>query len=126
MDLRIDLRDLSSWSPIFTFHFLYIFRISHTYSSIYYSHFFFFLVSLLLISLFFSLEKYTHEISFAQLQMIIYTAESEETAATDTSSYRTSISGTIWSMCFVSLDSQQPSKEHNPVLAVVLNRYGDL
>uniref|UniRef100_A0A5B7BX94 Putative pre-mRNA-splicing factor prp12 isoform X4 n=1 Tax=Davidia involucrata TaxID=16924 RepID=A0A5B7BX94_DAVIN len=36
----------------------------------------------------------------------------------------TSICGTIWSMCFISKDFRQPSKEHNPVLAIILNRRG--
>ncbi|WCJ34079.1 Cleavage and polyadenylation specificity factor (CPSF) A subunit protein [Euphorbia peplus] len=39
---------------------------------------------------------------------------------------RPSISGTIWSMCFISRESSQPSKEHNPVLAIILNRKGAL
>ncbi|KAF2289555.1 hypothetical protein GH714_037126 [Hevea brasiliensis] len=30
------------------------------------------------------------------------------------------------SMCFISRDSSQPSKEHNPVLAIILNRRGAL
>ncbi|CAK9145938.1 unnamed protein product [Ilex paraguariensis] len=34
----------------------------------------------------------------------------------------TSICGTIWSMCFISKYSIQPSKEHSPVLAILLNR----
>nr|GLL36508.1 pre-mRNA-splicing factor prp12 isoform X1 [Ipomoea trifida] len=34
----------------------------------------------------------------------------------------TEICGTIWSMCFISKDLRQPSKEHNPVLAILLNR----
>ncbi|KAF5750632.1 pre-mRNA-splicing factor RSE1 [Tripterygium wilfordii] len=38
--------------------------------------------------------------------------------------HRTNIRGTIWSMCFISKDPSQPSKEHNPVLAVILNRRG--
>lgn len=36
----------------------------------------------------------------------------------------TSIHGTIWSMCFISKDLRQPSKEQNPVLAILLNRRG--
>ncbi|KAL6986955.1 hypothetical protein U1Q18_012714 [Sarracenia purpurea var. burkii] len=36
----------------------------------------------------------------------------------------TSIYGTIWSMCFISRDFCHPSKEQNPVLAVLLNRRG--
>ncbi|PIN20426.1 Splicing factor 3b, subunit 3 [Handroanthus impetiginosus] len=34
------------------------------------------------------------------------------------------ISGTIWSMCFLSLDYHQTSKERKPVLAILLNRWG--
>lgn len=34
----------------------------------------------------------------------------------------TNISGTIWSMCFISEDYNQPSKEYKPVLAIFLNR----
>ncbi|CAH9068267.1 unnamed protein product [Cuscuta epithymum] len=34
----------------------------------------------------------------------------------------TDFCGTIWSMCFISKDLHQSSKEHNPVLAVLLNR----
>lgn len=64
-------------------------------------------------------------IFIAQLQRIIYPSESEGTASTSRSIQKTSIRGTIWSMCFILLDSRQPSKEHNPVLAVILNRYGD-
>ncbi|GFP84151.1 DNA damage-binding protein 1 [Phtheirospermum japonicum] len=36
----------------------------------------------------------------------------------------TNISGTIWSMCFISQDHHQPNKECNPVLAILLNRWG--
>ncbi|XP_059668567.1 uncharacterized protein LOC132313688 isoform X2 [Cornus florida] len=36
----------------------------------------------------------------------------------------TSISGTIWSMCFISKEFCQPSEEHNPILAILLNRRG--
>ncbi|KAI3518804.1 hypothetical protein L1887_07618 [Cichorium endivia] len=38
------------------------------------------------------------------------------------------IHGTIWSICFISKDTSQsqPSKEHNPVLAILLNRKGSL
>lgn len=39
-----------------------------------------------------------------------------------TASGFTSICGTIWSMCFISTDVRQPNKEHNPVLAILLNR----
>ncbi|KAH7853889.1 hypothetical protein Vadar_007697 [Vaccinium darrowii] len=53
---------------------------------------------------------------------IFYPSESEE----DSSASRglTSICGTIWSMCFISRDFRYPSKEHNPVLAIILNRRG--
>ncbi|CAI9782727.1 unnamed protein product [Fraxinus pennsylvanica] len=34
------------------------------------------------------------------------------------------ISGTIWSMCFISKDYHQLSEEQNPVLAILLNRRG--
>lgn len=56
-------------------------------------------------------------------QRIFYPSESEE----DSSASRglTSICGTIWSMCFISRDFRYPSKEHNPVLAIILNRYED-
>ncbi|RZB68016.1 Protein OSB1, mitochondrial isoform J [Glycine soja] len=33
---------------------------------------------------------------------------------------KTRIYGTIWSMCFISLDSGQPSKELNPLFAIIL------
>ncbi|KAL8463769.1 hypothetical protein ACS0TY_033641 [Phlomoides rotata] len=36
----------------------------------------------------------------------------------------TNICGTIWSMCFISEDYNQPSKERKPVLAILLNRWG--
>ncbi|KAI3471505.1 hypothetical protein Pfo_028155 [Paulownia fortunei] len=36
----------------------------------------------------------------------------------------TNISGTIWSMCFISEDYHHPSKERKPVLAILLNRWG--
>lgn len=35
----------------------------------------------------------------------------------------TNISGTIWSMCFISEDYSQPGKERKPILAILLNRY---
>ncbi|XP_027351494.1 pre-mRNA-splicing factor prp12 isoform X1 [Abrus precatorius] len=59
-------------------------------------------------------------------ERIVYPSESEGIASTSRSIQRTSIRGTIWSMCFISQDSRQPSKEHNPVLAVILNRRGAL
>lgn len=36
----------------------------------------------------------------------------------------TNISGTIWSMCFISRDYIQPGKEQKPLLAILLNRWG--
>lgn len=36
----------------------------------------------------------------------------------------TNISGTIWSMCFISGDYNQPGKERKPLLAILLNRRG--
>ncbi|KAK2418647.1 Cleavage and polyadenylation specificity factor (CPSF) A subunit protein [Trifolium repens] len=59
-------------------------------------------------------------------ERIIYPPESEGSASTSRTMQKTSISGTIWSMCFISLDSRQPSKEHNPVLAIILNKRGAL
>ncbi|XP_040868627.1 splicing factor 3B subunit 3 isoform X2 [Glycine max] len=55
-------------------------------------------------------------------ERIVYPSESEGTASTSRSIQRTSISVTIWSICFISQDSRQPSKEHNPVLALIINR----
>ncbi|XP_058738917.1 uncharacterized protein LOC131610877 isoform X3 [Vicia villosa] len=57
-------------------------------------------------------------------ERIIYPSESERTAISSRTIQKTSISGTIWSMCFISLDIRQPSNEHNPVLAIILNRKG--
>ncbi|RDX85125.1 Splicing factor 3B subunit 3 [Mucuna pruriens] len=59
-------------------------------------------------------------------ERIVYPSESEGTASTSRSIQRTSIRGTIWSICFISQDSRQPSKEHKPVLAVIINRKGAL
>ncbi|KAK7396820.1 hypothetical protein VNO78_17979 [Psophocarpus tetragonolobus] len=62
-------------------------------------------------------------------ERIEYPSESESggTASTSRSIQRTSnIRGTIWSICFISQDSRQPCKEHNPVLAVIINRRGAL
>ncbi|XP_058204802.1 uncharacterized protein LOC131318827 isoform X1 [Rhododendron vialii] len=53
---------------------------------------------------------------------IFYPSESEEDSST--SRGLTSICGTIWSMCFISRDFRYASKEHNPVLAIILNRRG--
>lgn len=56
-------------------------------------------------------------------QRIFYPSETE--GNTSTARQVTSVSGTIWSMCFISKEFCQPSKEHNPVLAILLNRYGN-
>ncbi|KAI3798383.1 hypothetical protein L1987_33658 [Smallanthus sonchifolius] len=45
---------------------------------------------------------------------------------TSTSMGVSGIHGTIWSMCFISKDTSQLSEEHNPVLAILLNRKGSL
>ncbi|KAF7804184.1 splicing factor 3B subunit 3 isoform X1 [Senna tora] len=59
-------------------------------------------------------------------ERITYPSESEGTASTYRGIQRSSIYGTIWSMCFISKDSRQQSKEHNPILAILLNRRGEL
>ncbi|XP_073278173.1 spliceosome-associated protein 130 A-like isoform X2 [Primulina huaijiensis] len=46
--------------------------------------------------------------------------EKDELLQTDRGS--TNISGTIWSMCFISKENSQPGKEYKPVLAILLNR----
>ncbi|KAK8554110.1 hypothetical protein V6N12_031085 [Hibiscus sabdariffa] len=56
---------------------------------------------------------------------IFYPPEDEDSDSSSRNPQRTSICGTIWSMCFVSKDSAQTNKEHNPVLAIVLNRKGN-
>lgn len=58
-------------------------------------------------------------------QRLIYPPENEGDASITKSIQKNIIHGTIWSMCFISQDSSQPSKEHNPVLAILLNRYGN-
>ncbi|KAI4300634.1 hypothetical protein L6164_033988 [Bauhinia variegata] len=55
-------------------------------------------------------------------EKIIYPPESEGTTNTSRSIQRNSIRGTIWSMCFISQHSRKLTKEHNPVLAILLNR----
>ncbi|KAF5768731.1 putative cleavage/polyadenylation specificity factor, A subunit [Helianthus annuus] len=45
---------------------------------------------------------------------------------TSTSMGVSGIHGTIWSMCFISKDMSQLSEEHNPLLAILLNRKGSL
>lgn len=57
---------------------------------------------------------------------ICYPPESEGDTSASRSAQKSSISGTIWSMCFISTDPRQPSKEHNPILAIILNRRGVL
>ncbi|XP_021281707.1 splicing factor 3B subunit 3 isoform X2 [Herrania umbratica] len=58
-------------------------------------------------------------------ERIFYPPENEGSVSSTRSAQRTSIRGTIWSMCFISKDSFQPNKEQNPVLAIVLNRKGN-
>ncbi|CAL1370815.1 unnamed protein product [Linum trigynum] len=53
---------------------------------------------------------------------IIYPPENEANTGVGRGNRRLSFSGTIWSMCFISRHSSQSSKEHNPVLAIVINR----
>ncbi|KAM6571490.1 hypothetical protein CsatA_015570 [Cannabis sativa] len=53
---------------------------------------------------------------------IIYPPENGGDVSTARSIQKNNISGTIWGMCFISKDPYQPSKGHNPVLAVLLNR----
>lgn len=53
----------------------------------------------------------------------MYPSENEADVITARSVHKNSISGTIWSMCFISKDPNQPSKGHDPVLAILLNRY---
>ncbi|KAL2501533.1 Cleavage and polyadenylation specificity factor (CPSF) A subunit protein [Forsythia ovata] len=48
----------------------------------------------------------------------------ENEGSLKTASGFTNVSGTIWSMCFISKDYHQLSEEHNPVLAVLMNRRG--
>ncbi|XP_057982841.1 uncharacterized protein LOC131167852 isoform X2 [Malania oleifera] len=55
---------------------------------------------------------------------IFYPPENELDTTSTRGVQRTSICGTIWGMCFVSKDLSQPSKKHNPVLAVLLTRRG--
>ncbi|KAK9062383.1 hypothetical protein SSX86_019569 [Deinandra increscens subsp. villosa] len=45
---------------------------------------------------------------------------------TSTSMGVSGIHGTIWSMCFISKDMSQLSEEHDPLLAILLNRKGSL
>lgn len=58
-------------------------------------------------------------------ERLIYPPENEGDASITKSIQKNIIHGTIWSMCFISQDSSQPSKEHNPVLAILLNRPGE-
>ncbi|GAB2295437.1 hypothetical protein Dimus_029604 [Dionaea muscipula] len=52
----------------------------------------------------------------------IYPSEIEETTARRR--LKTDVSGTIWSMCFISDRPGQSSKEHSPILAILLTRKG--
>jgi hypothetical protein len=124
-ELQKDWKDLMSWFPYQPF--IFFFMMPNTCRSVIYVQFSFlyFLFFSFLINSFFCLTKYTHVIFSAQFQRIIYPSESEGSASTSRTMQKTSIKGTIWSMCFISLDSRQPSKEHNPVLAIILNKYGD-
>ncbi|XP_028784862.1 splicing factor 3B subunit 3 isoform X1 [Neltuma alba] len=56
-------------------------------------------------------------------ERITYPDESEGTYR---SIQRPSINGTIWSMCFISQDCRKLNKDPNPVLAILLNRRGEL
>ncbi|XVE96196.1 hypothetical protein REPUB_Repub02eG0200900 [Reevesia pubescens] len=56
---------------------------------------------------------------------IFYPPENEGSGSSTRSAQKTSIRGTVWSMCFVSKDSVRPNKEQNPILAIVLNRKGN-
>ncbi|KAB2013217.1 hypothetical protein ES319_D09G142600v1 [Gossypium barbadense] len=56
---------------------------------------------------------------------IFYPPENEGSGSSTRNAQRISVRGTIWSMCFVSKDPIQTNKEHNPVLAIVLNRKGN-
>ncbi|XP_031274182.1 splicing factor 3B subunit 3 [Pistacia vera] len=57
---------------------------------------------------------------------ICYPPEIEDDPSTSRSIQSTGINGTIWSMCFISKDPSQPNKDHNTVLAIILNRRGAL
>jgi len=71
------------------------------------------------------LKKYTYVIFSAQFQKIIHPFDSGETERASINMKSTGICGTIWSMCFISLDSRQLSKEKNPLLAIILHRYDE-
>ncbi|CAN0927524.1 Spliceosome-associated protein 130 B [Linum grandiflorum] len=53
---------------------------------------------------------------------ILYPPENEASTAVGRGNRRINFSGMIWSMCFISRHSSQSSKEHNPVLAIIINR----
>ncbi|KAL4578245.1 hypothetical protein LXL04_014365 [Taraxacum kok-saghyz] len=59
---------------------------------------------------------------------VFFPSETEKNTSTSTNTRVPGIHGTIWSMCFISKDmsQSQPSKEHNPLLAVLINRKGSL
>lgn len=62
----------------------------------------------------------------AIFQKIVYPLDSEGDVGDARSIQNNSISGTIWSMCFISQDPIHQSKGQNPLLAILLNRYGYL
>ncbi|XP_050226979.1 uncharacterized protein LOC126676749 isoform X2 [Mercurialis annua] len=55
-------------------------------------------------------------------EQIFYPSHNEDHTSFTRSNQTPSICGTIWSMCFISRESSQSSKEHNPVLAIIVNR----
>lgn len=55
------------------------------------------------------------------LQKIFCPSDNEKSIST--SMGVSGVHGTIWSMCFISKDMSQYSEEHDPLLAVLLNRY---
>ncbi|KAL1815258.1 hypothetical protein ACET3Z_017832 [Daucus carota] len=79
---------------------------------------------------FIAVSAYEFQVAFFKISMssgndiiekrISYPSETE--GDTNTSGPVSSIGGTIWSMCFISNDLRQSYKEHNPVLAILLNR----
>lgn len=57
---------------------------------------------------------------------INYPPESEGNVSSTRGTQKNKLCGTIWSMCFISNNSSQRMNEHNPILAVVVNRRGAL
>lgn len=62
------------------------------------------------------------DVLLSKFQKIVFPPEKEADASA-ARVQENSICGTIWSMSFISKDPSQSSKGHNPVLAVLLNRY---